>query len=373
MKPFKKNEYPSLGVEEEFHLIDPNTADLCPRVNDVMTNFDPKMRERLCHELLLCVLESRSNVCLTSDELVEDICHGRQEISKCCGDLGVTFAAGGSHPFGKWKQQPVVESDHYRWVLDKCRYVANRLLAFGLHIHVGVKSVDAAMYIINQMRRWAYPLLALSANSPYYEGIETGLASTRAHLFGSMPRSGLAPEFKTFSEIEDHYGKLVAAGDVTQPGDLWWSIRPQPPFGTVEFRFFDLPTSVKRVGALSAIVQAATAMYQDRFFSGDNAFTPFDPGYLEQNRWRAMKDGLNAMIIEPETGEVISIKDQLQRLIDFVYKKAGELGSRHHIEYALEIIDQGNEADIQKKLYKEFNGDMRALELELARQTMIFV
>lgn len=193
MKPFKGNDFPTLGVEEEFHLIDPSTADLAPMVNEVMARLQGELREQVCYELLLCVLENRTGVYTTVDELVKAICKGRSQLAETCDNLGIALVASGSHPFGQWRTMPFVDNEHYQWVRNNCGYVAHRLLAFGLHIHVGVAHEDAALYIMNEMRRWAYPLLALSANSPYYEGLETGLMSTRMHLFQSMPRTRFAP------------------------------------------------------------------------------------------------------------------------------------------------------------------------------------
>jgi len=371
MKPFKRNDYPSLGVEEEFHLIDPKTADLIPRVDDVMAQLEGDLRESVCYELLQSVLENRTGVYSTVDDLIKGISQGRTLLALSCDKLNITLVASGSHPFGKWRHQPFVDNAHYQWVRKNCGYIAHRLLAFGLHIHVGVKNAEVAIYVMHEMRRWAYPLLALSANSPYYEGLETGLASTRTHLFNSMPRTKFAPHFNNFSELTYYYEKLLATGDITRPGDLWWCIRPQPPLGTVEFRFFDLPTSVRRIGAFAAITQAAVATYQDAFFAGKPAHT-LNPGYLDQNWWRALKDGLNTDIAEPETGEILSMRAQLKRLVEFVYPKAIELNSEHHLKYALTMIEQGSEAELQIDLCKKLHGDLRALELEIAKQTVNF-
>jgi carboxylate-amine ligase len=371
VKAFKKNTFPTLGVEEEFHLIDPATADLAPRVNDVMSLLEGSLREQVCHELLLCVLENRTGVYHTVDDLINAIGEGRTQLAAYCKKCGVDLVASGSHPFGQWRNMPYVDNDHYHWVRTTCGYIAHRLLAFGLHIHVGIQNEAAALYIMNEMRRWTYPLMALSANSPYYEGLQTGLMSTRTHLFQSMPRTGFAPLFKHFNELEEYYDKLIATKDITRPGDLWWCIRPQPPLGTVEYRFFDLPTSVRRIGAFAALVQAATATYQDAFFAGKPAST-FHPGYLEQNRWRAMKDGIRGDIVEPETGEILSLATQLRRLVEFTHPKAVELKTEDHLTYALTMVEAGSEAELQIELCKKFNGDFRSLERELAKETLIF-
>ncbi len=369
MKAFKPNDFPTLGVEEEFHLIDPETAELMPRVDAVMDSLEGEMRERVCYELLQCVLEGRSPVCRTVDDLVENVGQGRRTLAEACSERGVRLVASGSHPFGSWREMPFIDTDHYRWVRENHGYVAHRLLAFALHIHVGLKSAEAALYVMHEMRRWAYPLTAMAANSPYYEGLQTGLASTRIHLFHSMPRSRFAPRFASFSELEDYYDKLVAAGDITRPGDLWWCIRPQPPLGTIEYRFFDLPTSVKRIGVFAAIVQAASAFYQERFLSGVPA-TVLHDGYLEQNWWRALRDGLQADFVDSATGDVKSAREQVGELLTLVAPKAEELHTARYLADAWAILREGTEAEGQITLCGELNNDFRALELALAERSL---
>lgn len=371
MKPFIKNDFPTLGIEEELHLIDQETAELTPSVNEVMALLEPDFRERVCYELLQCVLETRTGVYETVDDLVKETMNGRIILAEGCKKLNLNLVAAGSHPFSDWKKQPFVENDHYQWVRENCAYIAHRMLSFGLHIHVGVKNAEAAVYIMNEMRRWTYPLLALSANSPYYDGGDTGLVSTRAHLFHSMPRTKFAPPFKSFAELVDYYEKFLAAGDITRPGDLWWIIRPQPPLGTVEFRIFDIPTSVRRIGAFAALIQAAVDTYQDRFFEGI-PISEFNSGYLEENWWKAIRFGINTDMIEPETGEIISITEQLKRLIELTTPKAKELHAEHHLDFAKAMIEQGSESEIQRTLCKELNGDLHALEKELAKRTLDF-
>ena len=371
MEPFKKNDFPTLGIEEELHLVDTETAELTSSVNKVMSSLRPDFRERVCYELLQCVLETRTGVYKTVDDLIQETINGRTILAESCKEHNLNLVAAGSHPFSDWKKQSFVENDHYQWVRKNHGYIANRMLAFGLHIHVGVKSEEAAIYIMNEMRRWAYPLLALSANSPYYDGGDTGLASTRTHLFHSMPRTKFAPPFKSFPELIAYYEKFLAAGDITRPGDLWWIIRPQPPLGTVEFRIFDIPTSVRRIGAFAALIQSAVATYQDRFFAGEPV-SELHTGYLEENWWKAMRYGLNAKIVEPGTEEIITISEQLRRLIELTAPKAKELHAEQHHDFAGTMIEQGSESDLQRALYKDLDGDLCALEKELAVRTLDF-
>ena len=369
MKAFVVNDYPTVGVEQEFHLIDGVTGELAPRVDQVFENLSEPMRGSVCYELFHSVLEHKSAVCRTIDELVDNVTGARRELAQACEKAGVRLAAAASHAFSDWRAQTIVPSEHYEWVARECVYSAQRMVAFGLHVHVGMQNAESAMYVMYEMRRWAYPLLALSANSPYFEGQATGFASTRTHLFNCMPRTLMPPEFADFAELEAYYEQLLAAGDVTAPGDLWWSIRPQPPLGTVEFRVLDLPTDVRRLAALAAITQAAMAMYQDKFNAGA-APSRLNPARLDQNRWKAMRHGLDGQVLEPQTGEILAMRDQIERLIDMIGPKAEELGSASHIDFAREMLEEGTEAQWQIRTCEKLGGDLGALELEIAKRTL---
>jgi carboxylate-amine ligase len=242
-------------------------------------------------------------------------------------------------------------------------------LAFGLHVHVGVQSAEAAIYAMNELLRWLYPLLALSANSPFLDGRRTGLASTRAHLFGGMPRTGPAPRFADFAELVAFHDKLMATGDITAPGDLWWSVRPQPPLGTVEVRILDLPTDVRRLGALTALVQALIAVYQDRYRQGAPP-TAIRPEYLEQNHWQAMRRGVDGKIIEPATGEVLSMRAQIERMIELAASQSPQLESQPQLAFARQMLAAGTESDWQIARWEALGHDLVRLELEIADWTV---
>lgn len=370
MKAFIRNEYPTVGAEQEFHLIDVNTGELTPDIDAVLDAVDADLRDSVVPELFYAVLECKTPACKTVDELLTHLAGARLKLAKACEKVGVKLAAAGSHPFSAWQKLAAVDSGHYRWVMEQCVYLSQRLLAFGLHVHVGAESAGAAMYALNEMRRWAYPLMALSANSPYFEGRETGLASTRSHIFGSLPRTKMMPYFRDFTELEAYYEKLRAAGDVTQPSDLWWIVRPQPPLGTVEVRAFDMPTDVFRVAAFAAVVQAAVAFYQDRFRNGKPASVLQDQ-YLEENHWKAMRFGLDGDIIEPETGEVLLMRGHLGRLLEMVRPQAAELGSARYIDYLHQVLRDGNtESAWQTQTCRELGNDLVKLEFEIAKKTV---
>jgi carboxylate-amine ligase len=369
MKPFVSNSFPTVGVEQEFHLISPGSADLVSRCEEVMGLVDQPWREAAVHELFYSVLEMRSPVCRTVTELEEAVRRDRHAVRRACERAGCRMAAAGGHPFARWTEQQVVQSEHYRWVEKETGFLARRLLAFGLHVHVGVRSAEAAIYVMNEVLRWLYPLLALSANSPFLEGRLTGLASTRAHLFESMPRTGLPPRFASFGELVAFHDKLKASGDIMAPGDLWWSVRPQPPLGTVEVRITDLPTDVRRLGALAAIVQALIATYQDRHQGGVPP-TEIRRDYLEQNHWQAMRRGLDGRIIEPVTGDVLPMREQIRRMLEFAGPKSRQLQSESQLAFAREMLAAGTESEWQVRRWEALGHDLVRLELEIADRTV---
>lgn len=371
MKPFKPNAYPTMGVEQEFHLIDPQTGQLAPRMEEVWNRLEGWANESACYELILSVIEMRSRVCHTADQLLDDVIQSRRDLAEACRQVGVLAVAAGSHPYADWTNQPIVQTEHYRWLAEHYVDVARRLIAFGLHVHVGMRSADGAMYAMRQMCRWVYPLLALSANSPFLDGRRTGLASTRQMLMNAMPRTMTPPDFHSFAELEAYYGKLHETRDVARPGDLWWAVRIQPPLGTIEFRCFDLPTDVRRAAALAAVIQAAMATLQDDFESGREPERLVEH-YLDQNRWKATRYDLDAPIIEPHTGEILTMREQLLRLFDRIEPKAKELESDHHLAFARHMLTAETESRQQVRFYEQNGRDLRQLELELARRTMDF-
>jgi carboxylate-amine ligase len=368
-KAFVENEYPTVGVEQEFHLVDPHSGVLRPALEPVLDRLTGEVRRRVARELKKCVIEGQSPVCETMGELQEGVRQLRRELAEACRGAGVRLAAAGCHPISNWDEQPYVDDEHYRWVARETGYLTERMMAFGLHVHVGMRRPEAALYALHEFKRWTFPLLALSANSPFFEGRDTGLSSTRMHLFSSLPRTGLGPSVESMRELEVIFGRLHRSGDVKVPGDLWWLLRPQPPLGTVEVRVYDLPTDPQRVVVLSAITQAAMAFYQDRHFQGAPR-SEFSADYLAENRWKAMRYGLDTKLIEPATGEVLEMREQIRRLLEIIAPKAEELGSLPWVERAEDILEEGNEATRQREFIGGGEPDLEGLELDIARRSV---
>ena len=364
---FKGNPYPTVGIEQEFHLIDPGSAELAPRVDDVVDALPAGLRKRTAHELFFSVLETQSPPFASCRELRDNLREDRRLLAQACRGAGVLLAAAASHPFGDWRKEKFIDEPHYEWVGQECGYIARRLLSYGLHVHVGMRSADAAIYVINEFRRWLFPIMALSANSPYFEGQDTGLATVRSHLMSSMPRAGMPSYFKDLNAIGTYYRKFLETGDIESPGSLWWHLRPQPPLGTAELRMLDLPTDTARCAVIAAIVQNLMAYLQDAFEAGEPV-SDLDRIYLEQNQWRAMRHGLDTKIVDPKTGEVLELREQLERLFEEMSAKAGELGNGEFLDQAREYLHQPTEAR-QQRDYVAAGHSLRELELWIADRT----
>ncbi len=369
MTPFTRNDKPTIGIEEEFCLIDPQTAELVSGIEHLREHLNPEMQASICYELFQCVIENRVGVFDTVDDLVASAMDGRRRLAAAGRKVGVRIAAAACHPFGQWRGLPIAADEHYRNVVIAYGYVAKRLLSFGLHVHVGVRSAAESIYVMARMRPWVYAMMAMSVNSPFFEGMSTGLLSTRLHLFGSMPRTGLPPRFDTWSDLEDHYQMLLDSGDVTRPGELWWNIRPQPPLGTVELRVLDLPTDIHRLGALVAVFQAAVATFQQAF-AANEPLEDYSEEYLDQHRWRAMRDGLDAPLVDPFSGRTIGARQYLRRFLDMIEPMSKKLGSQRYLLLARKMLDMPTEAQWQLKRAEELGGDLAALELEIADRTL---
>jgi len=369
MIPFTRNDKPTIGAEEEFHLIDPNSAELISGIEQLREHLDAEMQASICYELFQCVVENRVGVFETVDDLVASSLDGRRKLAQAAGKVGLRIAAGASHPFGQWRDLPVANDEHYRAVIESYGYIARRLLSFGLHVHVGVRSAEESIYVMAAMRPWIYAMMAMSVNSPFFEGLATGLQSTRMHLFGSMPRTHLPPRFESWSDLNDHYQALLDSGDVTRPGELWWNIRPQPPLGTIELRVFDLPTDVHRLGALVAVFQAAVVTFQNAFAAGE-PIADYSEEHLDQHRWRAMRDGLDAVLIDPFSGGAVGARQYLTRLLDSIEPASKQLESHRYLLLARKMLDTPTEAQWQLDRADELGGDLAALELEIADRTL---
>ncbi|MEJ2152506.1 MAG: YbdK family carboxylate-amine ligase [Gemmatimonadota bacterium] len=355
----------TLGVEEEYQICDPSTGDLAPVVDQLLEAAPSELRDQLGYELLHTVLEGDIPVALGVDEAVESVRQLRCSIIALAEAQGVAIGIGGAHPFADWRDQGFVDTPGYQWVGHQLRYLALRNMSFGLHVHVGVEDDEARVYIVNQLRRWCAPLLALSANAPFFEGVDTGFQTIRMHVFGSFPRTGFAPRFRDWAHHVDVIEGLIGSGAISAPRQVWWNVRPHMTYGTVELRMLDMQIDLERVRTFVALSQALTAALLADFEAGRPEWE-LEPAYLEDGWFKAQRFDWDAEIAHPMSGEVVTLRQEMEALRDAAEPWAAELDTTvAAIEGLDRILADGPETDWQRARWIEADHDLHRLQREI--------
>jgi carboxylate-amine ligase len=335
----------TIGVEEEYMLLDPVTLDLVPRVEQILQAVrGTEFAELVSAELFESLVEFHTPVCATAAELAGALRRLRAHALEVARREELLLASAGTHPFSRFEAQSVTARDRYRALIDVLQYPARRELIFGLHVHVGVPDPDAAIRVMNALRPHLCELVALSANSPLWRGEATGLAACRPGIFAGFPRSGHPPVFRDYAEYADVVDALVAAGCLEDYTRIWWDVRPHPRFGTVEVRVMDAVTRVEDAIGLAAYVQAlvhrlATAA------PGDLA-SPH-PVLTNENTWRTARYGLEATVADPVDGRAIGVRALVARTLQAIAPDARALGCERELDGVRRILRDGNGASEQ--------------------------
>ena len=351
-----------LGVEEEFQLCDPETGDLTPAVDRILRAAPPELAERLGYELLHTVVEG--NI-LKSADLAEATARVRAlrcDLLEIAASMGVAIGIGGVHPFARWQDQDFVSTDAYQWVGRQLQYLARRNLSFGLHVHIEVEDPEARVYVANQLRRWCAPLLALSANAPFFEGVDTGFQTIRMHVFGSFPRTGFAPRFESWSHYMRVIDALIASGAITAPRQVWWNVRPHVAYPTVEFRMLDMQIGLDRTRALVGLAQAIGAELLSRWEAREPEWQ-LEPAFLADGWFKAQRFGWQEPIAHPISGETVTLLDEIEEMLGLARPWAAALGTAAEaIDGTRRILDDGPECEWQRREWEECGRDLAALQ-----------
>ncbi|MGH7564263.1 MAG: carboxylate-amine ligase [Gemmatimonadota bacterium] len=352
---------PSLGVEEEYQLCDPVTGDLKPAVDTLLAAAPEDLRDRLGYELLHTVLEADTRVAADVDDAAMQVRRLRCAIMDLAERQGVAIGIGGVHPFASWRDQGFVDTPGYQWVGHQLQYLAKRNLSFGLHVHVGVEDEDARIYVANQLRRWCAPLLALSANSPFFEGADTGFRTIRMHVFGSFPRTGFPPRFRDWRHYLKVIDGLTRSGAITAPRQVWWNVRAHLTYPTVELRMLDMQIGLDRTSTFTALAQALVAGLVASYEAGEPEWE-LEPAFLGDGWFKAQRFGWDAEVAHPVTGETTTLEEEIEALREAARPWAAALGT---LEVALggldRILEEGPECAWQRAVYAE-TGDLGELQ-----------
>ena len=351
-----------IGVEEEYQLCDPDSGDLTPAIESILQAADPELRARLGYELLHTVLEANIEKSANVAEAMVRVRSLRCEVLEVADSLGVAIGIGGVHPFARWQDQDFVDTPAYQWVGYQLQYLARRNLSFGLHVHIQVEDPEARVYVANQLRRWCAPLLALSADSPFFEGADTGFQSIRVHVFGAFPRTGFAPHFQDWAHHTRVVEALIGSGAITAPRQVWWNVRPHVTYPTVELRMLDMQIGLGRTRALVALSQALAAELLSRWEAREPEWE-LEPAYLADGWFKAQRFGWQEPIAHPITGATITLRDEIEEMLRLARPWAASLGTTSEaIEGTRQILAEGSEADWQRRQWEECGGDLGALQ-----------
>ena len=343
----------TLGVEEEYMLLDPESFDLVQHIDTVLDAVQgDELGARITAELMQSVLEIATPVCRTAGDVMRELTTLRGYVRDVAGAEGLRVGSAGTHPFSLFERQRITAKDRYHALIDQLQYVARRELIFGMHIHIAVDDPNKAIQVVSGLLPHLGPLLALSASSPFWRGEPTGLASSRQIVFSAFPRSGPPPRFRDYEDYAEVVGQLERTGCIADYTHIWWDIRPHPKWGTIEVRICDAVTRVEDAVAIAAYCQAVVKSLSDRYDAGEEIPT-YHRILTSENKWLAARYGLEAPVMDLATGRRIRIPiaKLVRRTLREIEPHARELGSERELEGISALLDRGNSAERQLRVF----------------------
>ncbi len=342
LEPFHQSAALSLGVELELQLVNTHNYDLAPYAEDMLRLMDKiPLPGAAVPEMTSSMIEVSTGVCRSSSEVLGQLSQIRDALVKCADKLNIAVVGGGTHPYQAWHERRIYDKPRFRELSELYGYLSKQFTIFGQHVHVGCPDADTALLTLHRMSRYIPHFIALSASSPYVQGIDTAFDSARLNSVFAFPLSGRAPMALTWRDFTTYFDKMARTGVVKSMKDFYWDIRPKPEFGTIEIRVFDTPLTIERAAALSAFVQALAS-----WFMQDQPFVPTEDDYLvyTYNRFQACRFGLDAVYVEPATGEHLPLRDHLLHTLKQIEPHAKALGASSFI-YMLQSSVANSEND----------------------------
>src|SRR5438045_2701056 len=336
----------TLGVEEEYMVIDPESWELKSREKKIVHEGQKVIKDKVKAEMHQAVVEVGTDICADADEAWQDVAQLRKMISEIANSLGFAMGAAGTHPFSHWESQLITDHARYNEIVNKLQEAARSNLIFVLHVHVGMETRDMANHIANSTRYFLPHIYALSTNSPFWEGRLTGYKSFRTKVFDKFPRTGIPESFESIEAYGNYVKMLMKTNCIDNAKKIWWDLRVHPFFNTVEFRICDVPMTVEETIAIAALFQAICAkIYKLR--SQNLNFIQYSRALINENKWRAGRYGIDGYLIDFGKEEEVNTRVLIYELLDFVDDVVDELGSRHRLAYVHRMLDHGTGADTQ--------------------------
>ena len=348
----------TIGIEEEYQTVDPVTRDLKSHIEaELIQKGQLRLQERVKAEMHQSVIEVGTAICHTMAEARIELRNLRRGIISLAHENGLRVAAAATHPFSDWRKQGIYPDERYQAIVEDMRIVARANLIFGLHVHVGIEDKETAIHIMNAARYFLPHILALSTNSPFWLGDETGLKSYRCKVFDKFPRTNIPDYFPSYGEYESFINLLIKTGCIDNAKKIWWDIRPHPFFDTLEFRVCDMPMRLDETIAIAALIQAIVAKLY-KLHAQNQGFRLYRRALIMENKWRALRYGLDGKLIDFGKRIEVPARDLIYELLHFIDDVVDELGSRNEINYIHRILEHGTGADRQLRVFKE-TGDLK--------------
>jgi glutamate---cysteine ligase / carboxylate-amine ligase len=348
----------TIGIEEEYQTVDPVTRDLRSHIHaEMIEKGKLLLQERVKSEMHQSVVEVGTRVCANIKDAKKEVVKLRRDMVTLAKENGLRLASAATHPFADWRVQEIYPDERYKNIVEDMQLVARANLIFGLHVHVGVEDRETAIHLMNHARYFVPHMLALSTNSPFWLGMNTGLKSYRCKVFDKFPRTNIPDYFPSWGEYENFINLLIKTRCIDNAKKIWWDIRPHPFFNTLEFRVCDIPMRVDESIALAALIQATVAKLY-KLFSANQGFRLYRRALIMENKWRAARYGLNGNLIDFGKQKEVPVRDLIQEYLEFVDDVLDELDSREELNYIQTIMEMGTGADRQTRVFEE-TGDLK--------------
>ena len=360
----------TIGIEEEFQMVDRQTGQLRPHIQTILQKGSSIFGEHIKAEMLQPTVELISDV-LPDMQTARELCgQARAQLAHLLAEEGLALVSAGTHPTAMWQDTPKTSYQRYVELEDEFQDVARSILIFGLHVHIGVETRRAAVLLMNQLRTWLPHLLALSTNSPFWEGRMTGLKSYRSVIWRPFPRTGVPEVFTTWEDFNAYEQRLIQTGCIDNGKRIWWDLRPHPFFSTLEFRICDMPATFDDTMAIAALCQALVAKVS-WLNQRDEVLPMLSSHFIDENKWRVIRSGLDAEVVDFVRGLRLPMRQSLHDMLDFVDDVLDDLGSRGDINCLRILVEseQGTGADRQIALYQQTGSTDEVIHL-LMQQTI---
>jgi carboxylate-amine ligase len=348
----------TLGIEEEYQIIDPVSRDLRSHMEKIVEGGRVVLKERVKQEMHQAVVEVGTHVCQNIQQAREEVTYLRSMIAEFADKQNLKIGAAGTHPFSRWQDQDITNDPRYDKIVEEMQDTARSNLIFGLHVHVGIENREIGMQIMNSARYFLPHIFALSVNSPFWEGRNTGFHSFRTKVFDKFPRTGIPDFFANVSEYDSYINLLIKTGCIDNGKKIWWDIRLHPFYQTIEFRQCDVPMRVDETITLAALMQAL--VYKLNWLIKRNLNTrTYRRALINENKWRAARYGITGKLIDFGIEQEVATKDLVYELIDFVKEGVDALGLHKEIDYLHTMLERGTGAQRQLRVFDETGGDLK--------------